>query len=373
MNLYRQLVRPVAFQLDAEWTHHTVLGAAGGLCRVPGVASLVGAAFGTGGGAAQARLRTRVAGLDFRSPLVLPAGMDKNGVACELFAAIGFGGVEVGSVSVRPSAGNRVHPRLFRVVADEGLMVHYGVPNDGAEVIARRLAGRRPGVPLGISLVETNTGVPAGAEAVLAEIAGAARILAPCADYFAINLHCPNSPPGANPLDDPQVIAELLARLAEVTPRRPVFLKVRHPRDLSAIDALVRAVSASPVLAGYIVGAALPKPYEGYRTPAAQLAAMPGTLTAPPIHAHALAALAGWDARIDRSRHVLVGTGGILSGEHAYAMIRAGASLVQLLTGLVFQGPGLVRRVNEGLARLLERDGLPDVAAAVGLDRGKTA
>src|SRR5690606_22563661 len=137
-------------------------------------------------------------GLQFASPVALGAGFDKNGVAVRALAALGCGALEVGSVSLSPSTGNRGRPRLLRLPEEEALMVWYGVPNDGAAAVRRRLDGRRAGVPLGVSLVETNT---RGAAAPLAEVreqlVSAARELAPVADYLAINLSCPNTAGGS--------------------------------------------------------------------------------------------------------------------------------------------------------------------------------
>ena len=154
MSLYGRSLRPLLFRFDPERTHEATQT----FCRALGRSRLLRRAVGSVYEFDDARLCTTIAGLAFPNPVGLPAGFDKNGNASALLPCLGFGAIEVGSVSADPSRGNPVRPRLFRLPADEGLLVNYGVPNDGADVVAARLAGMKSPVPLGISLVETNRG-----------------------------------------------------------------------------------------------------------------------------------------------------------------------------------------------------------------------
>lgn len=187
--LYRWCVRPLLFAADAERVHVATLRAAGLLGRSAAGRALIAGLYGFD----DARLRIRIGGLDYPNPVALPAGFDKNGVAPEALAALGFGAVDIGSVSARPSSGNPVRPRLHRLPADEGIAVFYGVPKDGAAAVAARLSDVRVPVPLGISLVETNAGTLAGVDEVIGERVAAARPFPPLADHLALNLNCPNS------------------------------------------------------------------------------------------------------------------------------------------------------------------------------------
>ena len=361
MRIY-PLVRPVLFGCDAEDTHNRTLALAERLGRRAWGRRALRGLFAVD----EPRLATRVAGLEFANPVGLAAGFDKNGRAAPALAAMGFGFVEVGSVSALPSAGNP-RPRLFRLPRDEAVVVNYGVPNDGAAAVAARLENAPMAAPLGVNLVETNTGRPADPDHVVDEFAAAALPFVGLADYIALNLNCPNTTGGVSPFADMGRLAELLRRYAEIEDMPPVFPKFTVHADPERIESFLQTVDPFPQVKGFIFN--LP-PGKGYplKTPDGVADAMPGTLCGRPVRDTVDRAISAWYGRMDPSRHALVGTGGVASAEDAYAKIRRGASLVQLYSALVFRGPGLVRRINRGLARLLERDGFERVSQAVGAD-----
>ncbi len=347
--MYKRFVRPVLFQFDAEAVHRAALSA----CAI---AAPVARRFSP---EHHPSLALDVAGLRFPAPVGLGAGFDKSGTATRTLAAMGFGSIEIGSVSPAPSAGNPVRPRLFRQPADEAILVYYGVPNDGAGAVAARLRGVRLPVPLGISIIETNTGQKRSLDAVIAEFRAATLALAPLADYVALNLQCPNS--DTSPPWEPAGVAALLSAIDSA--QRPVFRKIAASSDPATIDALLRAVDPFPFVRGFILSTLLPKPYTSLRTPVRNL---PGSLSGAPLKRRARELVSAWYSRIDRRRHALIAVGGVQTGEDAYALIRRGATLVQLLTSLVYEGPRLPGRIHRELAALLERDGFASVADAVG-------
>ena len=362
MSPYSRLLRPLLFRWDAESAHEAALAAA----SAAGASALGRAALRSVYGFEDERLSTEVAGLRFPNPLGLAAGFDKNGRAIQALSCLGLGHVEIGSVSARPSRGNP-RPRLFRLPADEAIVVNYGVPNDGAAAVAARVAARPTPVPLGVNLVETNSGRPAAADEVIAQFVEAARAFLGRADYLTLNLNCPNTTAGASPFDDPATVADLLAEFAAIDGLPPVFLKVTARTHPGPIEALLQAVDPFPFVAGFVFNLPPGKDY-ALRTPAALVDPLPGTLCGPPARGLLDDTVRAWYGRIDRRRHRIVGSGGIASAEDAWRKIRLGASLLQLYTGLVYHGPGLVGRINRGLVRLLEADGLSHVSEAVGLD-----
>ena len=362
MSLYTHFLRPLLFRFDAESAHEAALAAASAAgASAPGRAVLRSIY-----GFEDERLATEVAGLRFPNPLGLAAGFDKNGRAVQALCCLGLGHLEIGSVSARPSRGNP-RPRLFRLPADEAIVVNYGVPNDGADTVARRVSAQPMSVPLGVNLVETNTGHPAPPDGVIAEFVEAARAFTGPADYLTLNLNCPNTTAGASPFDDPAAVAALLAGLAAVDGLPPVFLKLTARTDPPFIETLLEAVDPFPLVAGFVFNLPPGKEYS-LRTPAAEVDPLPGTLCGPPARGLLDDTVRAWYGRIDRRRHRIIGSGGIASAEDAWRKIRLGASLLQLYTGLVYHGPGLVRRINRGLVRLLEAEGLSHVREAVGLD-----
>ena len=364
MNLYRTLVRPILFQFDPEWTHHTTLACGGLLGRSTLALKALDALYGF----EDPRLQTTVAGLRFPNPVCLPGGFDKSGNAVDAIAAVGYGAVEVGSVSAHPSAGNPERPRLFRVPADEALMVYYGVPNDGAQVVARRLAATRLPVPLGINIVETNTGRPIDAPQLIDELTEALRVLKPLASYITVNMNCPNSAGGVSPLDDPATLRRLLESFAACGDLPPVFLKIRLNPEPAAIDAVLAVTDAFAFVKGFVPSVGSKRPYTGLKTPQAVLDRMPGSLSGPFAREGATRVIRAWYQRIDPKRYALLGAGGIVTPEHAYARIRAGASLVQVYGAMIYNGPGLIQRIKRGLCALLERDGLSNISQAIGAD-----
>ncbi len=362
MTLYSTLIRPLAFRLDPETAHHLAIAIG---ARLGFAAGMMRAATRVDDG----RLGLDVAGLHFPTPIGLAAGFDKSGSAIRALAGLGFGSIEIGSVSIDPSQGNR-KPRLWRLPDDHGIVVHYGLPNDGARTIAERLSHIRLPVPLGINLVVTNRGpgaAPLKADQIIGEYVAAASVMAPQADYLMLNLSCPNTVDGRDFFADPGHLDACLTALDDMKPRLPVFLKVSPLGGVEAIERVLAAADGRGFVSGFMFNLPPVKP-AGMRTPEQVWRALPGAVSGPPAAALADFCIRETFRRMDRKRHVLIGAGGVASAEDAYAKIRLGASLVQLLTALIYQGPGVVRTITKGLGQLLARDGVKNVRDAVGVD-----
>jgi dihydroorotate dehydrogenase len=304
-------------------------------------------------------LTQRVAGLVFPNPVGLAPGYDKNAEVCAAAFGLGFGSVEVGTVTPRPQAGNP-RPRLFRLVEDRAVINRMGFNNDGMEAVAARLAkvtkSDRVG-PLGI-----NIGANKDSEDRVADYVAAMERLAPLADYVTINISSPNTP-GLRALQDKSALVDLLLRVKAAAPEgKPVFLKVApdlEPADIDDISevAMAQAMDALIVSNTTITRPALKSRYSGEA----------GGLSGAPLRDLAQQRLRDFRAATGGDLP-LIGVGGIASAQDTYARIRAGASLVQLYSALVYEGPLLARKVNQGLLALLARDGFANVADAVGID-----
>ena len=337
-----QLARPALFALDPERAHKLTLAA---LKCAP-----------LGPPAASGHLASHVAGIAFPNPLGMAAGFDKDGEVPDKLLALGFGFAEVGSITPRPQEGNP-KPRLFRLVQDRAVINRMGFNNGGADAAARRLAARsnRPGV-LGI-----NIGANKDSADRIADYAEMTRIMAPLATYLAVNISSPNTP-GLRALQDEGALVALLDAVFEARGEAgpPVFLKVAPDLEPADIDAIAR-IAADKKLGALIVSNT--------------------TISRPPLrsdHAGEQGGLSGEplrDLALERVRDFrkatggaipLVGVGGIASAEDAWARIKAGASLVQLYSAMVFEGPGLPRRITRGLGRLMQREGFTSIAEAVG-------
>jgi dihydroorotate dehydrogenase len=349
-------VRPLLFRADPERAHDLAVRAG----ELASGSRLVCRAVAARRPPADARLAIEVAGLRFATPLGLAAGFDKSARAVPLLSALGFGHVEIGSVSAEPSDGNP-RPRLFRLVDSRAIVVHYGVPNDGAARVAERLSGPRSDVPLGINVVSTNRGAASAVEpdeAVIGDYVDSVSRLQSLGDYVCLNLSCPNTRDGVGFFADRARLRALLERLGAAGVSRPLFIKVAPFAGAAELHSFLEAVDAAPFVSGFSVN--LPPGPAG--------APLPGAVSGPPCAAAALRTVSDLYGAMDRSRHVVIGSGGIASGADAYAMIRRGASLVQLYTALVYEGPGVVGRITAELASLVARDGLRSVGDAVGAD-----
>lgn len=362
MKIYRAL-RPLLFQLEAETAHQLAIRAGEFASSSPRLCSWI-SAHNT---ADDECLKTDVAGMSLSNPIGLAAGFDKSAQAVPLLSALGFGHVEVGSISAEPSAGN-ARPRLFRLPQDEAIVVHYGLPNDGAERVGARLLGRQRTAALGINIVSTFRGERAPNstdDEVINDYVRSVRLLQASSDYLCLNLSCPNTREGRGFFQDRRRLHLLLEALDELGIVKPLFLKVAPFAEASEIESLLEAVDGARFVSGFSVNLPSGKP-AGLTTPASQLAQMPGAVSGRPCAAAADRTIAELYRRMDQRRYQIIGSGGVFTAADAYRKIRLGASLVQLMTALIYEGPGVVQTIKRGLADLLKADGFRHVDEAVG-------
>jgi dihydroorotate dehydrogenase len=309
-------------------------------------------------------LESSLWGRRFPNPVGIAAGFDKSAEAYRAVLRLGFGFAEIGSVTPRPQAGNP-KPRLFRLTEDRAVINRMGFNNDGVEAVARRLSNRGvlPG-PLGVNLGKNKDSADATADYVRG-----VQALARYADYLVINVSSPNTP-GLRALQGREPLAALIeavkAARADACPTAPPPLLVKIAPDLQPEDkADIAAVALASGIDGLIVSnttLARPASLRGADRGEA------GGLSGAPLFQPSTELLAEM-YRLTLGRLPLIGVGGIGSGSDAYAKIRAGASLVQLYSALVFEGPGLVRRIKRELALNLRRNGFSSLSQAVGAGR----
>jgi dihydroorotate dehydrogenase len=359
--VYR-LLRKLLFLLPPERAHAlgmgllTLLGRSALLCRWAR-----GRALAPGRGRGPPTLRVRSAGLEFAHPVALAAGLDKDGHAVGGLFALGFAAVEVGTVTPRPQAGNP-SPRLFRLPEHGALINRLGFNNAGAEAALAHLeaATWRPG-PLGINIGKNkDTPLDQATEDYLACVTA----LASSADYLVVNASSPNTP-GLRRLQEPDRLAALLGavrtRMDVVAPGRPLFLKVAPDLGPEAVDAVVDVALAARASGLICTNTTITRPF------AHPLAGEQGGLSGRPLRGLATETLRR-AARRAAGRLALWGVGGVATPQDVYERLRAGASLVQLYTALVYQGPGLLRGLLLGLETLLRQDGFSRLEDAIGAD-----
>jgi len=300
------------------------------------------------------KLAVTALGLRFPNPIGLAAGFDKDGEVPDAMLKLGFGFVEIGTVTPRSQAGNP-KPRLFRLPEDRAVINRMGFNNAGMEAMARRLAKRKRNGILGI-----NIGANKDSSDRIADYRAAFARLAPFADYVTINVSSPNTP-GLRTLQGRDELERLLGAVNEERAKlpRPLLLKIAPDLDDAAIDD-VADVALAAGLDGIIATNTTIERSPGLRSANAREA---GGLSGAPLFQRSTEMLKALRARLG-SRITLVGVGGIGSGADAYAKIQAGASLVQLYTALAYEGPGLISRMKLELLGCLARDGFTSVAKA---------
>jgi dihydroorotate dehydrogenase len=346
--MYRFLYRVVLRRVPAETAHR----AAFGLIRVFG---LVPGVFRRWLGPRDPVLRVRALGLDFPGPLGLAAGFDKDARAMRGLGALGFGFVEVGTVTARAQPGND-RPRMFRLTADRALVNRMGFNNAGAAVAAARLRRRRGGVIVGVNIGKTKV-VPE--EEAAADYAASARSVAGVADYVVVNVSSPNTP-GLRDLQAAGRLRPVLVAVREAldaaVPGRRVPLLVKIAPDLSDPDVDAVADLALELGLDGIIATNTTISRTGLASPASEVAAAgAGGLSGPPLRDRALAVLVRLRARAG-DRLVLIAAGGIETPDDAWARLQAGATLVQAYTGFIYGGPLWPRRMHAGLARRARGD-----------------
>ena len=336
------LARPALFALDPERAHRLTVRALAlsPRCGPPSAGALA----------------TTVAGLEFPNPLGMAAGFDKDGEVPDQLLGLGFGFAEVGSITPRPQAGNP-KPRLFRLVEDRGVINRMGFNNRGAEVARTRLA-RRAGRP---GIVGINIGANKDSEDRIADYVAMTRIMAPLASYLAVNISSPNTP-GLRALQDESALTALLDAViaARGAGGPPVFLKVAPDLQPADIDAIVRIAIERRLGALIVSNTTISRPALRSRH-----ATEAGGLSGAPLRDLAQQRLKDF-RKATGGTLPLVGVGGIATAEDAWSRIRAGASLVQLYSAMVYEGPGLPHRIVRGLEQLMHRDGFASIAEAVG-------
>lgn len=303
-------------------------------------------------------LATRAFGRDFANPIGLAAGFDKNARAAYQLFGMGFGFVEIGGVTPKPQAGNP-KPRLFRLPADAAVINRMGFNNDGAATVSARLGTDPPGI------VGVNLAANADSDDPAADFETLAAIFAPVTAFLTLDISCPNTANGRVFLS-PKPLADLLTRVRACLPAAAPALLIKLAPDLEPgqLEPILDTAMAANVDGVIVCNTTVSRP-DGLQSTAVRER---GGLSGQPLFAPSTELLKRTYA-YTRGTVPLIGVGGVASAEQAYAKIRAGASLVQLYTALVYHGPSIIGRIQHGLADLLRRDGFKSVGDAVGADQ----
>jgi dihydroorotate dehydrogenase len=346
--VFYDLAKPLLFRLPAETAHglgHRALSVVDGTPLTDPIGSYYTVD--------DERLRVEAFGQTFDNPVGVAAGFDKNAEIPGAIAALGFGHVEVGGVTAEPQTGNQ-RPRMFRLREDEAIVNRMGLNNDGADAVGERLAATDVDVPVGVNIAKTETVDAADAPA---DYRDTYERVAEGGDFFVVNVSCPNSE-GFRELQNRDSMEAILGELKDAG-AAPLLVKLSPDLPDPAVEDALDIV-ADLDLDGVVATNTTTDRPDTLRSPHR---AEGGGLSGKPIEGRATEMVEFVARRTDVP---VIGVGGVASAEDAYRKIRAGASLVQLYTGLIYEGPGLAREINRGLLDLLDRDGFDTIADAVG-------
>lgn len=363
--LHKKIVRPLLFRQDSEIAHNKAVNL---LARVSRSSFALGAVKSI---YAAPALQTEVFGLKFPNPVGLAAGMDKHAAAVPGWAALGFGFAELGGVTWHAQPGN-TKPRMFRAIADEGVINRMGFNNSGAQAVAQKLSewkksGHWPSHPVGINLGKSKiTPLENAAE----DYASSFRVLRDIADFFVVNVSSPNTP-NLRQLQDKSALDEIFAALQEVQSSKfkvqspkPILVKVAPDLSFDALDEILELVGPRNIAGIVATNTTIARPQtndEGLQ----KIYAETGGLSGRPLRARSTEIIRHLFKQTN-GKLPIIGVGGIFDADDAWEKITAGACLVQVYTGMVYEGPAIAKKIVTGLRDKLKNSGLKDLPSAVG-------
>ncbi len=311
-------------------------------------------------------LLQKILGIKFENPIGLAAGFDKNIELYKILPEVGFGYEEGGSITGERSEGNP-KPRLWRLKKSQGLVVYYGLNNKGADEISNRIKKGKFNFPIGISVAKTNCERTVISEEGIKDYLKGFNLTKDIASYMTVNISCPNAH-GGQPFTDKESLDKLLKEITKNRNKKPIFIKMPPDLKRSEIDDIIK-ISAKYKIDGFICTnltkdrankKMMAKVYEknivGF-----------GGISGKPVEDLSNETIK-YIYKKTEGKAIIIGVGGIFSAEDAYKKIRLGASLLQIITGMIFEGPQLVGEINQGLVKLLKKDGLENISQAVGID-----
>ena len=361
--IYKNILKPIFFKQDPEKIHESMTKIGSILGKFIVTRLLVSSILNY----KHSSLTQTVDGITYQNPIGLAAGFDKDAHLTQILPSIGFGFEEIGSVTALPCKGNP-KPRLWRLPKYKSLVVYYGLKNKGCEAIAQKLQNKKFDFPLGISIAKTNCKETVDIDTAIEDYYTSLVRLEPFADYITINISCPNAF-GGQPFTSAELLDALLEKLDTFESNKPRYIKVSPDLSIDQVDDLI-SVSENHNIQGFIISNLLKK-RENSGIPLEEFSKVGhGGLSGKPVQKHANKMIS-YVHKKTKGRFTIIGVGGVFTGKDAYAKIKAGASLIQLVTGLVYGGPTSIKRINQELVVLLEKDGFSNISEAVGSNHKK--
>jgi len=355
---YKNLLQPLFFQFDPETVHDRMGFFGEFLGRFSLTRNITSSLFNY----SDKKLEQDILGIKFKNPVGLGAGFDKNAQLINILPSVGFGFAEVGSITGEPCEGNP-KPRLWRLKKSRGFLVWYGLKNDGCEVISEKLKSKKFEIPIGTNIAKTNSPNTVETDMGIADYIKAFKEFTEIGAYFTINISCPNAY-GGLPFTDSGRLDKLLDKIDRIATKKPIFLKLSPDLPKSEIDKIIMVCSRHRVH-GFVL-TNLTKNRTNRKVLDKVLSAEGGM--SGKIVENLSNELISYIFQKTNGKYVIIGLGGVFSAQDAYKKIMLGASLVALISGMIYEGPQVISEINIGLVKLLERDGYSNISQAIGAD-----
>jgi dihydroorotate dehydrogenase len=355
--IYKTVLKPLFFLFDPEKVHNGITSVGVVLGKFKVTRFFIKILFYYD----HPSLSQKIRGIQFKNPIGLAAGFDKNAVLPDILPNVGFGFEEVGSITAKPCMGNQ-GKRLYRLKKSQSLVVHYGLKNDGSQIIHKRLSKKKHVFPIGISIAKTNCKDTASLENGINDYVFSYNLFRDIGDYITLNISCPNAY-GGQPFTDKVSYERLLKSLKIKKTDKPVFVKLSPDLSKKEVDDILQ-ISKQYSIAGFICSNLTKN--RNNKAIIEKTIPIPGGISGKVVEKLSND-LISYVYKKTKGSFVIIGCGGVFSAEDAYEKIKRGASLIQLITGMIFEGPQLIAEINQGLVKLLKKDGYSTIKEAVGV------
>lgn len=356
--VYRNIYKPILFKFDPEDVHDKKIKLGSLFGRYALVKKITSFFFSY----SNKKLEQKILGIDFKNPIGLAAGFDKDAELTDILPSVGFGFEEIGSITGEPCEGNP-KPRLWRLPKSKSIVVYYGLKNKGCILLAEKLKNKKFDIPIGVSVAKTNCKETAETSRAVADYVKAYKTMYDIGSYVTINISCPNAY-GGQPFTDPASLEILLKTISSLSKTKPIFIKLSPDLSQVELDNILQ-LSEKYGIDGFI-STNLTKNRDNKKILDTNIPEKGG------MSGKVVEDLANESIKYiykkTQGKKIIIGCGGVFSAEDAYGKIKAGASLIQMITGMIYQGPQVISEINFGLVKLLERDGYKNISEAVGAD-----
>lgn len=353
--VYKNLLKPVLFRFDPEHVHERMVAMGEFMGKHAITRKITSLIFVR----KYPILTQTIHGIKFENPIGLAAGFDKDARLTQILPSIGLGFEEVGSITALPCPGNS-GTRLWRVPESKSILVYYGLKNPGSEVVSAKLSGLKFKIPVGISIARTNIPETNPRQAGIDDYQNSFKRFTNIGDYITINVSCPNTC-GGEQFTKPEELEPLLATLDQIEYSKPIFIKLSADLTFLELDKLLEVINKHRI--NGLIFTNLTKD----RTLIKGAKDLPnvGGFSGLPTQKKS-DDLISYAYKKTNGRYTIIGCGGIFSAEDAYRKIKLGASLIQLITGMIYEGPQLIAQINHDLAELVKKDGFNNISEAIG-------